>query len=272
MGERNGNGKEYSKGKIIFEGEYKGNKRWNGKGKICKYDKNLERDIIIESKYNEGKQYEKEIHYDKNKKIKLEIEYSDGKKEGKGKEYDSKGKIIFIGNYQNGIRNGKGTAYNINKNKLFEGEYINGKKWNGFEYNYHENLKFEQEYKNGDKTGKIKMKEYFEDKVIYEGNHLNGKRNGFGIEYNLKGGKFVGLFKNGKKWDGIGYNEKNEVDYSITNGFGVVKEYFNDKLIYIGEYANGKRHGKGIELDYLTGKIKYEGIFVYGKKFEKEKK
>jgi len=46
------------------------------------------------------------------------------------------------------------------------------------------------------------------------------------------------------------------------NGKG--KEYYNDKLIYEGEYKNGKRNGKGKE--YYNGNLIFEGEFINGKK------
>ena len=186
-----------------------------------------------------------------------------------------------------------GAAYDTNKRKIFKGEYINDKKWKGTEFTYQKNLKFEKEYKNGEKIGKIIMKEYFKNNllfegeslngkrngkgkeylknelVIFEGDYLHGKRNGYGIEYNVNGGKFIGKFKNGKKWDGTGYNKNNEIDYEIIEGFGVIKEYYSGKLIYEGEYSKGERHGYGKEYDFLTGKLKYKGRFYFGKKLNK---
>ena len=47
---RNGKGKEYKDGKIIFDGEYYHGKRWNGKGK----EFNEEGKIIFEGKYKNG--------------------------------------------------------------------------------------------------------------------------------------------------------------------------------------------------------------------------
>ena len=54
------------------------------------------------------------------------------------------------------------------------------------------------------------VKEYYgeDDRLLFEGEYLNGKRNGKG------------------------------------------KEYYKDRLIFEGEYLNGKRHGKGKEYDY----------------------
>ena len=129
-------------------------------------------------------------------------------------------------------------------------------------------LLFEGEYLNGKKNGK--GKEYYKGKLTFDGEYLNGKKNGKCTEYNFKGGKFVGEFKNGNKWNGTGYDEKDEIDYEIINGNGLkVKEYYDGQLIYKGEYTNGVRHGKGTEYDFLTGKIKYEGRFEYGIKFDK---
>ena len=41
-------------------------------------------------------------------------------------------------------------------------------------------------YRIGEKNGKGKFLEIYTDKLIYEGEFLNGKKNGKGIEYNLK--------------------------------------------------------------------------------------
>ena len=49
------------------------------------------------------------------------------------------------------------------------------------------------------------------------------------------------------------------------NGKG--KEYKNNKIIFEGEYLNGKRHGKGKEYDYYTGKLIFEGEYLEGKKW-----
>ena len=80
---------------------------------------------------------------------------------------------------------------------------MNGKWWNGKGYEENENisfeikdgkgfvkeygpilfeLKFEGEYVNGERNGK--GKEYYNDYLDFEGEYLNGKRNGKGKEYN----------------------------------------------------------------------------------------
>ena len=59
-GKRNGKGKEYKYGELLFEGEYSDGKRWNGKGKE---DKNGS--LIFEGEYLNGKRWnEKGKEYD----------------------------------------------------------------------------------------------------------------------------------------------------------------------------------------------------------------
>ena len=93
--------------------------------------------------------------------------------------------------------------------------------------------------------------ELFKIKIKYEGEYLNGKRNGKGKEYNYKGIlKFEGEYLNGER-----------------NGKG--KEYYsNGQLEFDGEYLNGKRwNGKGKEYNY-DDEIEFEGEYLKGKKID----
>ena len=147
IGERNGKGKEYVKylNKLLFEGEYLNGKR-NGKG----------------------------IEYDEYGHKKFEGLYFKGYLlEGKG--YDFDGNIIL-----NIEKNGKGKEYYyFNGNILFKGEYKNGIKWNGKGYDIFGKLQYE--LKNG--NGYIKEYNFVGTELEYEGEYLNGKRNGKGKEY-----------------------------------------------------------------------------------------
>ena len=121
---------------------------------------------------------------------------------------------------------------------MFEGEYKNGMKWIGIlnddhghllyeinngkgyyrEFNQLNRLIFQGEHLNGERNGK--GKEYNDNGfMIFEGEYLNGKRNGKGKEYN-KNDKiiFEGEYLNGKKWNGIGYDTINNIIYKINNG------------------------------------------------------
>ena len=73
---------------------------------------------------------------------------------------------------------------------------------------------------------KDKGKEYYhindEFKLIFEGEFLNGKKNGKGKEYNNYGELiFDGEYLNGKRWNGKG------------------REYLRGQIIFEGEYLNG---------------------------------
>ena len=96
-----------------------------------------------------------------------------------------------------------------------------------------------------------KGKEYSIDKniLIFEGEYLNKKRNGKGIEYDNDGLLlFEGEYLNGKR-----------------NGKG--KEYyFNGNLKFEGEYLNGERNGKGKEY-FINGNLYFIGEYLKGKKW-----
>ena len=86
----------------------------------------------------------------------------------------------------------------------------------------------------------------------------------------------------GRKLDIIKYNKRiqnnmniNLINYRIysdryilyeTNKKGKEYNSSNDKLLYVGEYLNGKRNGKGKEYDY-NGNIIFEGEYLNGKKW-----
>ena len=107
-----------------------------------------------------------------------------------------------------------------------------------------------------------------ESKIIYEGEYINGKRNGKGKEY-FRNGKlqFEGEFKNGKKWKGKGYDINGNFDYELIDGSGKMKEYnSNDILIEESEYLNNVKHGKGKVYDEVNGQLEFEGNYLNGRK------
>ena len=59
---------------------------------------------------------------------------------------------------------------------------------------------------------------------------------------------------------------KGNIIYELINGDGKVKEYWNNgKLLFEGEYLNGKRNGKGKEYDW-NGKLEFDGEYLNGKR------
>ena len=94
-------------------------------------------------------------------------------------------------------------------------------------------------------NGKRKGKEYniLTDNIMFEGEYLNGKKNGKGKEYNeYENIIFEGEYKDGKK-EGQG----KEFDES-------------GNLIFEGEYENGLRK-KGYLKEYYEGKVIFEADY-----------
>ena len=232
----------------------------------------------------------------------FEGEYKNGKRNGKGKEYNN-GKIMFEGEYLNGKRHGKGKEYEFFKKVIFEGEYLNGKRWNGnfinriptYKPNYHK-LDIDKINKNKDGkleiykiiNGKGKIKIYDEDRLIFEGEYLNGEINGKGKEYFHYGyydrddGRmiyydkiiiFEGEYLNGFKWNGKGYDKDNNIACEIKNGKGNLKSYYDDgNLLSECEILNGEKNGKckiyrNEELQLEKELIYFNGILWNGKEY-----
>ena len=110
----------------------------------------------------------------------------------------------------------------------YEGEYLCDKKWNGKGYNRKGDAIYEL------KDGKGKVKEYKEDELIFEGEYINGRRNGRGIEYYSKNKiGFEGEYLEGKQWNGkeIAYNSDGESAFSIDYTEG--KSKINYKIIVV---------------------------------------
>ena len=85
-------------------------------------------------------------------------------------------------------------------------------------------------------NGKVKEYNEYRDKIVFEGEYLNGKRNGKGKEYDFDGNlRFEGEYLNGKR-----------------NGKGREYHSEDDKILFEGEYKNGLRN---IKMD-LDGMVK----------------
>ena len=166
--------------------------------------------------------------------------------------------------------------YNKKLQKLIDILFINFGKYIVLEPNsigkeyYFSNdiLIFEGEYLNGKRNGK--GKEYNNDGIIiFEGDYLNGVRNGKGKEYDDNGYLiFEGEYLKGRKWNGKGYDIHNNIINEIKDGKGYIKNYSikDIHLEFEGEYLNGEINGKGKEYDNL-GNIIYEGEYLNGKRW-----
>ena len=131
----------------------------------------------------------------------------------------------------------------------------------GKEYTIDENkLIFEGEFKNGKKNGKGKEYDKENGEILFKGIYLKGKRHGKGIKYYSGGGiEFEGEYSNGYKIEGKGYNYGGKLNFVLErNGKG--KEYAYGKLSFEGEFLNEMRNGNGKEY-YKNGKLSYKGEY-----------
>ena len=234
-GERNGKWKTYNKdGKVEYEKEYINGKIW----KIIKYDGNNN----IVNELCEGKGIIK--HYNDEGKIVSECEYLNGEKNGKEKEYFNDGNLKYEVNYFKGKKSGKEKIFDENGQLIIEKEYLKDKLWNIKFYDIYGNIK--NEFKNG----KGFIKEFDRGILRFEGEYLNGEKNGKGKEYFLNRKlKFEGEYLNGKR-----------------NGNG--KLYHKNKILkFEDEFLNGERNGKGKEY-YKSGELKFEGDYLYNNKIK----
>ena len=132
--------------------------------------------------------------------------------------------------------------------KLFSGYKIEYSSKN-YGKQYGGNYIYEGEFLNGKKNGK--GKEYYNQNILaFEGEYLNGKRNGKGKEYYNKRDddyddesnklKFEGEYINGKEWNGKGYDINNKFSYEIQEEKGFVKKFDDSENFYmvIKEKAN----------------------------------
>ena len=107
-------------------------------------------------------------------------------------------------------------------------------------------LTFEGEYLNGQKNGKGK-KYYYNGKLEFEGEYLKGKKSGKGKEYYPNGKlKFEGEYLNGQKRKGIEYDEGQETNVIIKKYNCKNKKEYDEKgkLTFVGNYLNGNIIGK----------------------------
>ena len=230
-GIKNGKGIEYNKKGILFVGEYLKGKRWNGIFKEYHINSNLKKfyghycegnkigkeydiygHLIFEGKYLDDKRWNGIIY---NNGFLYPIENGNGKVE----EYSQYGKLIFKGEYLNGVKKGKEYKEESFELSIFEGEYCNEKRWNGKikEYKKREGPVLDWNHCcvplprsfdsiRRDICGDIDIEKIFileklkkHEKILkYEGEYLNGERNGKGKEYDIKGNLiFEGEYLNG---------------------------------------------------------------------------
>ena len=184
-GKINGKGKEKIKlgrnNEIFFSGKYLNGKRWNGIG--C--DKKGKQIFEIKNGYGIIKNY----YFPKDNMIKLECKFTRGRIKEEGTKYYKNGKKKFEGEFKLMRRRELYDLPSLNISGLII------KEWNGKGYDIEENEIYKLE------NGKGSVVIYDDDgKLMYEGEYLNGEKNGQGKEYDNSGKLvFEGQYLNGKK-------------------------------------------------------------------------
>ena len=86
----------------------------------------------------------------------------------------------------------------------------------------YDKLRFEGDYLNGKRNGK--GKEFYNGSLIFEGIFLYGHKLK-GKEYIEEKLEYEGEYLYDKKWNGKGYDNNGKIIYELNNGNGKVKEY-----------------------------------------------
>lgn len=141
--------------------------------------------------------------------------------EGSVKSYYENGKTKFAGSLKNGVENGPGKQYTDDGKLLFDGSFVNGYREKGTLYYDNGDMyigPFDHNEPNG--TGKI----VYKNKDVYEGDVLQGKREGKGTYTTPKGDKIVGEYQNDKLNGTVNRYDKQGILISVS-------EFVNDVMI-----------------------------------------
>ena len=236
-GEKSGSGTEYEEGGVIYTGEFRKGLR-HGKGTLvcdnqCVYD-----------------------GYWRN-----------GLKHGKGKEVV--GNTMYEGDFKRGLRHGQGVLTRLDSQIIYCGEWKWGKKDGEGKELFKGGIEYQGGYKDGRCEGK--GRQFQGGLLLYEGEFVNGLREGKGTLFDDNGEvKMEGMFRRGKMngvctivGNGGASRYTGEVVDDVPNGKG--KEEYRGEGCYVGEFANGLRHGKGCFYN-KEGELIYSGGWLFGLK------
>ena len=114
-------------------------------------------------------------------------------------------------------------------------------------------------YKEDEATGKC-IFYYRSGKPLFQGYLKNGYRDGFGVEYNEKGGiAFIGFFKDGYQNPLITRSEEN-------SNLWYERDQFGNLISICNKDENGRNHGKCFFYDH--GELSYISVWEHDKEIE----
>ena len=103
--------------------------------------------------------------------------------------------------------------------------------------------------------------------LIYEGEMINGKKEGYGKRYYDNGyyiGQFSNDLKSGKGKYFFDTGEIYEGEFANDSFEGIGKYTYNNGNYYVGTFSNSLKHGKGKQF-YKDGNLQYDIDFNHGK-------
>ena len=170
----------------------------------------------------------------------------------------------YKGELENGEANGEGEMFINNKIKYVGNFNNNLPNKKGKIINFTDNSIYEGDIVNGKKEGKGILK--FSDGTEYEGDFIDDKYEGIGklsfkngciyegsFQNNSINGKGKYIYTDGKEYNG-------DFQMGLKHGFGRLS--WSDEKYFEGFWINNRQHGEG--MFYLNGKV-LKGIFRYGK-------
>ena len=254
-----------SKSKVKGDENYLFEKVQIDENKIKKIKFNYKISLIIAS-FRKFKKLKEEAHkiisLKKNLKEKRELMLLEGK-DNLDVDLFPEENYNFLGNIFEEKKDGFGIQYFPLSNAKYVGYFLNGKRKN---YCIFENKSKFYTYKGETKknfTGLYGIYHNYKQGIIYEGEWLNNRKDGIGIEFYKDGYKFQGDYKNGLKhgigtyfWeDGSMY--QGEWKYNLMDGYGIYK--FKDGSICQGFWLSNQLNGFG-KLTFAQVKC-YIGFF-----------
>ncbi|CEM23790.1 unnamed protein product [Vitrella brassicaformis CCMP3155] len=196
--------------------------------------------------------------------------------------------LVYEGDFAEGKREGReGTEYqaiNGQMVQVYEGEWrANKRHGQGRELPHYDSSTGQQilEYKGDWMDGKRhgKGEELTDGKVIYKGGWADGEKNGDGVATGMRweqNYRYHGPTRDGKAQgeDGELRDGNDRVVYKgdwqdgKREGNGVECAMYRQKevKVYEGEWRDNKRHGRGTEFHHEDGQLLYEGEWVNGQR------